>query len=515
MPTTESSQSRVLPVWAQRATPRLLRLLLLTVLSALLYASTFPPISAAPLMWIALVPWLRACMLAPPRRAAGLGAVFGILAAYGVGWWFPAMLAEYFELSAVFGWVGFFAVSLGLAGSYFAAFAAWVSWLAARRLAGPLTIAAGWVTCEYARGTALIGNPWALSAYSQIDMVDIAQIADVAGPYGVSALVGLVNGFLASLWTPASDHSPRWRSALFVIAVVASAVLYGQHRLDQDFTVLESRPLHVKLIQGAIEREHSWHPEYRSVGLERYLSLSESSNESRPDVVVWPEQAVSFYPQEASGERRLLLTKAGTLGGDLVLGAPHYEFHDEQTRYHNSVFLIRDGTLQGRYDKQALVPLAEQPLLGRLGDSRVSYSPGDGPRVFDTRAGRIGPFLCFEAMYPSLVSAFTAAGAEVLANLSNDAWFGAASPAALHLEMARMRAIESRRFLLRATSTGYSAIIDPYGRIAAKSGFGTAEVLSGSVRISRARTFYVAHGDAFAWSMIALAAASAVRRRRA
>jgi apolipoprotein N-acyltransferase len=123
---------------------------------------------------------------------------------------------------------------------------------------------------------------------------------------------------------------------------------------------------------------------------------------------------------------------------------------------------------------------------------------------------RIGAFICWEAMYPELVREFALAGAEVLANLSNDAWFGDAAPARLHLDTAALRAIENRRYLLRATATGLSAVIDPYGRTVTESRLREAEVLSATIRPSGAHTPYQRWGDAVALAALALALAVAL-----
>src|SRR2546425_2985276 len=142
--------------------------LLLTLLSASLYALSFPPCSFFPLTWVALVPFFVAASMVRPGYAAACGILWGVAAAYGVGWWFPKMVANYLGLSIVAGWVGFFAVGIGLAGTYFGVFAAWLSWLAHRQAANPLLLAAGWGACEFARADLLIGNPWALAGYSQV-----------------------------------------------------------------------------------------------------------------------------------------------------------------------------------------------------------------------------------------------------------------------------------------------------------------------------------------------------------
>src|SRR5262245_41940266 len=139
-----------------------------TVVSAGLYALAFPPVSWWPLMWIALVPLLLVCARLPPARAAAWGLLWGVGMAYGVGWWFPGMIAGYFDRPLAVGWAAFLGASTLSAGIYYAAVCAWVSWLARRRAATPVVVAGAWVACELARTHLLLANPWALAAYSQV-----------------------------------------------------------------------------------------------------------------------------------------------------------------------------------------------------------------------------------------------------------------------------------------------------------------------------------------------------------
>src|SRR5712692_1023270 len=240
---------------------------LLTVFSALLYALSFPPFSVFPLVWVALVPFFLAASMVRPRSAAACGVLWGVVAAYGVGWWFPGMLAHYFGFPIVVGWVGFFAVGIGLAGIYFGAFAAWLSWLARRQAASPLLLAAGWGACEFARANLLIGNPWALSGYSQVALTQLIQIADVTGPYGVGLLIAAVNACLAGLFIPALRGRRLAVSFVGTAAACGAALLYGEWRLSQTFAAGE--PVEVAVIQGAIERQFRGSPEHRTANLDR------------------------------------------------------------------------------------------------------------------------------------------------------------------------------------------------------------------------------------------------------
>jgi apolipoprotein N-acyltransferase len=488
--------------------------LALTLLSAGLYAASFPPLSLAPLAWVALAPFFAAVALVPPRRAAALGCVWGVAAAYGVGWWFPAMVSGYFEASRLVGWLVFLAVSVGLAGGYFAAFAAWLSLLARRGVAGPLAAAVGWGACEFARSRLLVGNPWALAGYSQVPFASLTQIADATGPYGVGMLLAGANAAVAAAVVPGLRGRRPLGSGLALLVALGAALAYGQWRLGHGFG---SGPhLRVALVQGAIPARFRWQPEFRAANMGRYLALTDQAAAGGPQLVVWPENAIDFYMQEPVPEAEAVLARTRDLQADLIVNGPRYAFERARTVYHNSVFVLRDGRIAARHDKLRLLPVAEGQGPGGLIARDTSYTPGRHPELLEAAGARIGSLVCFEAMYPELVRRFTDLGADLLVNVSNDVWFGAAAAARHHLDIASVRAIENRRYLLRATPTGYSAIIDPHGRILARSLLDEPAVISESIQPSSSRTPYQRVGDLAAWLAVLAAVGCgyrAVRRR--
>jgi apolipoprotein N-acyltransferase len=229
-------------------------------------------------------------------------------------------------------------------------------------------------------------------------------------------------------------------------------------------------------------------------------------------VIVWPESALDGYLQEPSSTRAAVLDLAQTTGADLVIGGPHYERTIEGTRYHNSAFLVRGDEIAARYDKHRLVPFAEDGRGAHGGGSVATrYTPGTGTTLLAARGLRAGMLLCFEAMFPALTRGTTRDGADVLFNLSNDGWFGRPEAAQMQLDIATLRAVESRRFLVRAAATGISAVVDPHGIRLEQSAFGTHEVLDASVRPSHARTLYQRWGDVPAWLLIAGAVLATLR----
>jgi apolipoprotein N-acyltransferase len=476
--------------------------LLLTFLSASLYALSFPPFSLSFLAWIALIPLLYAASRTSPLVAAMCGLLWAIGAAYGVGWWFPGMVTNYLQLSLTAGWAAFFSVSVGLAGIYFACFTAWVSWLARRQSASPWLIAAGWSVCEFARANLLIGNPWALSGYSQVSHPWLMQIADATGPYGVGLLIATVNASIAGIFSPVLRGRRPLVSTVCVVVAFGLVCFYGHWRMSQTFTVGD--PIPIAVVQGAIEQKLRWQPEYRKANLDRYLALTQGTTASHPQLIFWPEYAVDFHLQVDSPLRESVFQVTRDLKADLILGGQYYSYGVSDVELHNSVFLVHHGRLAGRYDKMRLLPFAEANQVERFFPNLPSrYVPGQFVQVLRAPAARIGAFLCIEAVYPDVVKSFVRKGAEILANPSNDGWFGGPAPARLQLHIALVRAIENRRYLVRATTTGISAVIDPYGRIVAASDFGSPAVLTALIYRSHTRTPYQHWGDALCWIALA------------
>jgi apolipoprotein N-acyltransferase len=153
--------------------------------------------------------------------------------------------------------------------------------------------------------------------------------------------------------------------------------------------------------------------------------------------------------------------------------------------------------VSGRYDKIHLLPFAE-----------ADFTPGTHLYALQTRAGLVAAFVCFEAMYPELVRRLASGGVALLINVSNDAWFASGAAARMHLDMARLRAVEQRRWLVRATTTGISAIVDPHGRVVAASALDEPAVVEGDVRPSGGVTWYQRNGDVVAWCAIVIVLAA-------
>jgi apolipoprotein N-acyltransferase len=242
------------------------------------------------------------------------------------------------------------------------------------------------------------------------------------------------------------------------------------------------------------------------------------------EFVIWPESATPFAfesdPLSAARIRTLAQQSQVPilLGSDQILPAGN----GVPTRYYNSAYLVRpDGTTGGAYRKMHLVPFGEYvpakrifffaaPLVENVSD----FSAGDTATILPVGSHNVSTAICYEVVYPDLVRQFVVAGSEMLTTITNDAWFGDTSAPYQHFEQASMRAIEAGRYLVRAANTGISGIVDPYGRVLAKTEIFKPAVHVGEVRFLNTSTFYARHGDIVAYGSLVITLVLLVLSRR-
>lgn len=416
------------------------------------------------------------------------------------------MLGGYFGLGPLASLAGLAAIGLLTVGPFVAAWAAWLAWRWQRGAPPALAAGAAWALAEFARAHAPVRSPFGLLAYGAPE--PLTQLADLAGPWGLGALLAACSLALAR-------GAGARRALAGALAALALAALYGEWRLAQRFDAGE--PLRVAVVQGAVVHERSGADPARSgANLERHLALTREAAEARAALVFWPEYALDFSLAARSAPGAHLRAQLRALEVELVTGANHSGQAGDGTRAYDSVFSLgADGTLRSRYDKTVLVPFAESVPSGLrwvAGDG--PYSAGRSLRPLSTRAARVGAFLCAEVLFPEVPRELARAGAELLANPSNDHWFQAPAGSEQQLRAARMRAIENRRWLVRPATTGISAVIDPHGRVVARSGFGGAEVLVAEVRRSSAVSPAQRAGDAPVVVAIGIVLSSSARGLR-
>ena len=481
--------------------------ILLAALSAGLLILAFPTPDLGWLAFVALVPLRLAIRGQTPVRAFYLGTLAGLLFYLMSVSWVTNSMTTYggvpFALSALALIV--LAAYLSL---YLGVFAMGTSWMASApwplHLLAPSAL---WVGLEYLRTYALTGFPWILLGYTQYRSSVLLPIASVAGVYGLSFVVVLINIGLAQV---VGGAPTRLRSIGFAGALTLALIASPRLLAPPAASAGSEQAVRVALVQGNIDQGLKWDSAMQAATIDQYRRLSLEAAKDGPALIVWPETAVPFFLRYEPTLRGRVLDIAAETGSYLLVGSPDAEppaAADGGTRYRNSAFLISpQRELLGRYDKIHLVPFGEYvPLRSILFFvHKLAYGIGDfeGGRtytVFDTPGGRFGATICYEAIFPDQVRRYVKEGAEFLVNITNDAWFGRSAAPAQHLAMAALRAAENRRYLVRAANTGISAIVDPSGRILYASDIFVPTVIAGQIRIERTQTFYTRHGDLFAW----------------
>ncbi len=491
---------------------------ILAGLAATFQVAVFPPWDAGALAWVALVPLLLALDGAGSGAAALTGWLFGSTAALGLvtGWLWPA-LTDFFG-AALGVRVGVLPLASQTCGCLPLALCALVVGRASsvRPAARVLLIASAWTAVEYGRGRLPYAMPWAPLGAALPPDGAVAQVADLGGVYLVSFVVAVINAGLACAWTSVATGNARAaRPALAVAAVVlcVAAGYGGWRRADVDRSIAAAPTLRVALVHAELENARRQGGAVAAAALDRYVALSPPAG--GVELVVWPENAVNVLLEDNPALVARIAAHAGTT--PYLVGAPRAVAASAGGTLRASALVIADGAVRGAYDKRRLLPFAEtMPSLRGAGaaDAR-SFVAGDAATVLPVAGRRLGPLICYEAIFPDLARATVRAGAELLVNLSNDSWFAAGAGPEQHVRFALLRAVELRRTLVRAANRGVTTMVLPDGR----QPFATDGIVHGvevvEAPLLQLPTAYAAVGDAFAWLCVVATGVAAVLPRRA
>jgi apolipoprotein N-acyltransferase len=466
-----------------------------------------------PLAWIAFVPlfWVIASA-ASFWRAAFYGWLMG----------FTAHLAGFYWLVytiSVFGgfpyWasVGVFIVFAALQASQMAIFAALV------RTAGfgPLQLypALLWVPLEFLFPLLF---PWHV-ANSQLAFPWFIQSADLVGPYGASFIVIWFSAAVfKAVSAPREERLGSWLPVAYAFLAVIVSAVYGWQRLQSvEAEIADARKLNVASVQANIDVDLKWDPVLIKQNLEKHISLT-ASLDSVP-LVVWPESAVEFWlPENIQVLPMELMPPLKSERANFIFGARSFLGTPGTANFkafNTAFFTDAKGRVLGRYHKQVLLAFGEYLPFSRVLKHLPAipfaegFTPGEGPRVFHIGKGiRAAPLICYEDLMPSVVRKFVSeARANVLINLTNDAWYGRSLGPWQHLRLAQWRAVETRRSLLRVTNTGVTSLINAKGELVQFLPMFSAAVMHSELDILNGETYYVLYGDWFAWGATILAAA--------
>src|SRR5690606_13884381 len=344
-----------------------------------------------------------------------------------------------------------------------------------------LLFAALFALLEWTRGHVLTGFPWNPAGAGWAAGSAMSQFASVVGVYGL----GLITVASVSALAPLGDAGPR-RPRLIAaglgVLTLGGLFAFGAARLSAAQVV--ETPTLVRLVQADIPQDYKWSPEAYHAILGRYLELTARPGDALPDVVIWPEGALPTTANDLFSSSDAQAVAAALQTGQTLLAGLSRAEPDPRAetgaRYYNSLFALHDEGAAGLrtgpiYDKHRLVPFGEYlplgDLMSKIGVRSLVHVPSDfsaGPKpapISLANAPSVQPLICYESLYPGFTPASGAARPAWIVNVSNDAWFGATSGPRQHLNLASYRAIETGLAIARATPTGVSAMIDPWGRV--------------------------------------------------
>jgi apolipoprotein N-acyltransferase len=476
-----------------------------------LTALAFPKFGWSFLAWISLIP----LFLVLSRSGPKMGFLYGLAAGaafYGVLlYWIPDVPAHYgnlpmwLSLVVYLLFILFLGIFWGLFGMFFSGTRR--AFPAAAYIMAPFY----WVSFEYALTYVLTGFPWGLLGYSQYKNIPFIQSASWTGVYGISFVCVLIQAtfvlamrrrvkapFFAALALLAGIHAAGWMS------------LKPLPPGNDSFTAA--------VIQGNVSSETSWDrltSEETTRIFEDHLELSREARRDGAGLIIWPESTVplcfscpeGFYTRYSEA----LYDFARDEDATLLLGTNETTGSPSREEYHNTAFCLHPDRSSTRYFKTHLVPFGEYTpwrnifgFIDKITNSVGDLTPGNKIILHEYAGHPFGSPICYEIIFPALVRRFTQKGATFLVTITNDGWYGNSSAPYQHFAIAAFRAVENRRFLLRAATTGISGVVDPFGRIVVRSPLMVRTRLSGTITPLETRTFYAVHGDVFAWACLTL-----------
>jgi len=504
--------------------------LILSVVSGILFPLSFMLLHGGILAWFLFVPFFLSIENKSPRNAFRLGILAGTIAnAIGTYWLigtisrfggFPDVISVLFHmiLSAYSG------LSVGI----FAYITTKLGLFKKHGLLSALLIAAVWTSIEFLFPFLF---PYGITN-SQGKFIPVIQIFDLFGMYSLSFLIVIINVTLMRLVKRSKEkgQNPSMEVVTSLVLIVLT-ISYGFWKIGvEERRIAEAPKIKVGIVQANFDFFEKKENNEHEIS-QRHRSISESLDST--DLIIWPETAIQSWIPVSS---RFLANDGKIVvpaikGTYFMVGGLSYkinktdkdEITDEDIERFNTAFLTDpNGKILGKYNKIMLLLFGEHlpfasyfPSLKKISPASGDFTPGNELNILEIREKgiKIAPLICYEDIIPSFSRKFVEKGANLIVNITNDAWFGRSTAPYQHLLISIPRAVETRRYLIRATNTGVSAVIDPLGRVVAETGIFEMATLEREVGIMNGdKTLYTRMGNAFAWGCLAFWVGFAVVR---
>jgi apolipoprotein N-acyltransferase len=475
-------------------------------------------IAFAPFAWWPIAVLAPAALFAlirglPPRRAGWTGAAFGTgLFAFGTYWLYTCL--HVFGLVPIWLTIVLQACLIALMALYSAVLCYLANrfWLKSGATRAWLVLPVLWVLLEWLRGWALSGFPWLSIGYAMIDS-PLKGWAPLFGVYGVTWAAATIAVALNVLLMPAVSTSRRLVALGGIVVLFLVPALLGRH----DWTRIAGPPISIAAVQGAVSQDQKWQAKNLDETMARYTKLTGQAWGSR--LIVWPESALPVLANEIQPYLQRLQEQGRAHGADFAIGLVNYNLQAQQ--FHNGILVLSDSG-GGWYYKRHLVPFGEYfpvPAFVRSWMRLMSLpyddiTPGtEGQPVLSAAGQKLGLTICYEdAFGGSQLGALREA--TLLINVTNNAWYGDSTAPHQHLQIARMRALEAGRYLVRAANDGITAVIGPHGEIVERLPQFQEAVLRAEVQPRTGLTPYARFGNFPVVIGAGLLLAVAIWRRR-
>lgn len=369
-----------------------------------------------------------------------------------------------------------------------------------------------WVSLEYILTYIFTGFPWCLLGYSQFKNIYFIQLATVTGIYGLSFMII----FFQSMFVCSMRLSKKWP---FFSALIAIIIVHACGYLSLKPVPASEKNFTAGIIQGNVPSDTYWGAltEKETMHLfNRHLEMSKQAADRGAEIIIWPELSVPLcfgceeeYYVRFNEKLKAFVRKTRT---HLLLGTVETKESQGHDLYFNAAILLSPDLSKSEYHKIHLVPFGEYTpykkiffFLEKVTSEVGDLTPGKQHVLHSFDSLSFGSPICYEIIFPQLVRKFVKKGANFLVTITNDGWYRRSSAPFQHFAMAVLRAVENRRFLIRAATTGISGVIDPYGRILARTELLTQTYLTEKITPLERNTFYTRYGDLFSFLSLALA----------
>ena len=467
----------------------------------------FPPFEFAILAWVAIIPLILVISESTKKQAFWYSCITFAIFYTGLLYWLvnvtmPGLIILVIILTII---SGFFGVMASIVMKY---------------SMDLLIIPFIWVIFEYLKSHIFTGFPWGLLAHSQYKNINLIQIADITGVYGISFVIIAFNmAFFAVIKRRERKIAYLMVSLLFIVISTS----YGIYKSDNLNLISGPR---ISVVQGNIPQEQKWDSSFAEDILSVYAGLSKQAASDSPDLIVWPETSFPYLAEAGRQPAKEIKDLAKELNIPILAGIAYFD----GDRYYNSAILFDgDNEFLDIYSKMHLVPFGEYVPLENLlsflrkhidkpiGDfgkgTKYTVFPVTSLRNTNSSSGalmrsisfnKFGVLICFEDIFPYISRGFVSEGANFLINITNDAWFGRTAASKQHMISSVFRAVENRVSVVRAANTGISCFIDPTGKVTSSVTKGGHDIFiegyeTKEIDIARTRTYYNVYGDIFVY----------------